>query len=59
MEMTHLESLLKETEPTVTILGAAAGKEIYCLALTKRVKTKLEPSLDPLSRLLWQQFVCE
>jgi len=45
--MTHLGSLRKENEHTVTILGAAAGKDIYCLALTKRVKTKLEASLNP------------
>jgi len=51
--------LLKETEHAVTILGAAAGKVICCLALTERVKTKLEASLNPLSRLLWKQFVCE
>jgi hypothetical protein len=57
--MTHLGNLLKENERIVTILGAAAGKEINCLALTKMVKTKLAASLNPLGRLLWQQFVCE
>jgi len=45
LEMAHLASLLKVNEHTVTILDPAAGKEIYCLALTKRFKIKLEASL--------------